>query len=86
LYQCSDGHSYTPQGLLAEQAKLAARILRDVEESLENQLAFSAELASRAQVDGRSHLLRLLERSLDSSRETLGFVQASLRDHDGLPD
>jgi hypothetical protein len=82
LYRCPDGHGYTSQGLLAEQARLAARILRDLEASLEAQLAFSAELASRARLQGQRHLLRYLERVMDSGRETLGFVQGRLREQD----
>jgi hypothetical protein len=85
LYRCADGHGYTPQGLLAEQEKLAVRILHDVEETLEARLSFSAELASRADARGQRHLLRYLARTMDSSRETLGFVQGTLREQDDLP-
>jgi hypothetical protein len=84
LYRCSEGHGYTPRGLLAEQEKLAARILRDVKATLETQLAFSAELASRAGADGQHRLLRYLDRVMDSGHQTLGFVQGSLREHDDL--
>ena len=67
---------------MAEQAKLALRILRSVEASLEAHLAFAAELAVNAQADDQPHLARSLERVLDSGRETLGFVQARLREDD----
>ena len=80
LYRCPDGHGYTSQGLLAEQGRLSARILRDVESSLEAHLALSAELASTAQLQEQSHLQRYLERVMDAGRETLGFVQERLRE------
>jgi hypothetical protein len=82
LYRCADGHGYTSQGLLAEQGRLSARILRDVESSLEAHLSFSAELASKAQLQGQRHLLRYLERVMDAGRDTLGFVRERLREPD----
>lgn len=82
LYRCDDGHGYTSQSLLTEQAKLAARILRDIEASLESHLALSAELVLNAREEEQPHLVRYLERVLDAGRETLGFVQARLREDD----
>lgn len=86
LYRCADGHGYTPRSLLQEQEKLAARMLRDVKASLEAHLAFSAELVSKARADDRPHLLRHLERVLSSGRDTLWFVQGSLRGPEDLPE
>jgi hypothetical protein len=44
----------------------------------------SAELAMNAQAEDQPHLARYLERVLDAGRETLGFVQARLREDDPL--
>ena len=85
LYRCPDGHGYTAQGLLAEQGRLSARILRDIESSLEAHLAFSADLASKAQLQGQSRLHRYIERVMDSGRETLGFVQERLQEPEDFP-
>lgn len=80
FYRCSSGHGFSAKALLTEQSKLAARILGTVEACLESQLSLSGELASRAQVEGRPHLLGYLERVIDASRDTLGFVQSHLRE------
>ena len=80
LFRCPGGHGYSARSLLAEQSKLASRLLGEVEASLESQLALSGELASRAHVDGQRHLLDYLEGLIDSGRDTLGFVQGNLRD------
>lgn len=80
LFRCPGGHGYSARSLLAEQSELASRLLGEVEASLESQLALSGELASRAQVDGQRHLLDYLERVIDAGRDTLGFVQGSLRE------
>jgi hypothetical protein len=81
FYRCLSGHGFSAKSLLNEQSKLATQILGTVEACLESQLSLSGELASRAQVDGQRHLLGYLERVIDVSRDTLGFVQSQM--HDG---
>jgi len=83
LFRCSGGHGYTARTLLAEQSKLAANLLGDVEAALESHLTLSGELASRAEVDGQRHLLDYLDQIIDAGRDTLGFVQTSLSDPRG---
>ena len=56
-----------------------------MEASLETHLAFTAELASKAQLQGQRHLLHYLERVMDSGHETLGFVQEQLREPEDFP-
>jgi len=80
LFRCAGGHGYSARSLLAEQSGLAARLLGDIEASLENHLALTGELALRAQVHEQRHLLDYLDRVIDSARDTLGFVRANLRD------
>lgn len=79
LFRCGSAHVIGARTLLAEQSRLASAALREVAASLESTLALSGELASKAQADGQTHLLRYLEREIDFSRETLIFVQ-DLRD------
>ena len=80
LYQCGGGHTYSADVLLAEQTESATELLREVEATLEIKIALSGDLASKAQEEGQSLLLRYLERDLDRSRATLGFVRDQLRE------
>lgn len=79
LYGCAGAHVFSPRTLLGEQTRLASRILCDLEAALESKLALSSELASKADTDGQTHLLRYLEREIESGRETLALVQSQLR-------
>jgi hypothetical protein len=62
--------------LLDEQSQLVAKLLDRVEDALERRMSLAGELASRAEA---RHHLRYLERVIDESRDTLEFVQGSLR-------
>jgi len=82
LYRCSEGHGYMALSLLEEQSKLAARILGEVEASLDSQIALATEMASKAEGDGQRHLEQYLERVREAHQDTLGFVQSKLRPND----
>ena len=77
-YRCAGGHQFGILELLAEQSTLVSRLLGRVVRSLESTIALSGDLAATAQEEGRSFLLRYLERELEGGEKTLAFVRERL--------
>lgn len=79
-FECAGAHVFSPQGLLQEHSRRAARVYRDLETMLEAKIAISNELAERAHHEGRHHLALYLEIEIEDARRTMAVVGPCLHD------